>query len=558
MVNDYEILDALDRVKEVTRDRISFELLPGELHMDLKPYTEFFNITDNQALILCACIYISLNRNEMISIQDLARFFDVSITTIAKQMDDINELTNQYILSEVNSNSRRPNARFSYMVKSEIIDAVIRQDFTKLNASLKFNFIEFFDYVDNIASQRMEGEIRTGELMLRLRELLAENQHLEFVKELNTYQLSERDQLITIMIASMHVEGEEDMDLNRLYRSIFDTRQEAFGLLRLVQSGNSDLIRKEIIEIKPGMFAGQEVRLTDRASSKLFSNNKVEISKKTYETTGISYKTISKRKLFYVSDVAKEIDKLKALLSEKKYQNARKIMQQNNMPIGMNILLYGLPGTGKTELVYQLARQTKRNIIPVVISDTKSKWFGESEKLIKKVFDDYRNLSKEEECVPILLFNEADAIFNTRMTGESSSVDQTRNAIQNILLQELENFEGILIATTNLTDNLDKAFDRRFLFKLNVGMPDAESRFNIWKVKLPKVKKPILKQLSTLYSLSGGQIDNVVRKVILNELVGEKADSIESLSLLCKQELSLSQKGQRTSIGFNNNNKIAV
>jgi AAA+ superfamily predicted ATPase len=558
MVNDYEILDALDRVKEVTRDRISFELLPGELHMDLKPYTEFFNITDNQALILCACIYISLNRNEMISIQDLARFFDVSITTIAKQMDDINELTNQYILSEVNSNNRRPNARFSYMVKSEIIDAVIRQDFTKLNASLKFNFIEFFDYVDNIASQRMEGEIRTGELMLRLRELLAENQHLEFVKELNTYQLSERDQLITIMIASMHVEGEEDMDLNRLYRSIFDTRQEAFGLLRLVQSGNSDLIRKEIIEIKPGMFAGQEVRLTDRASSKLFSNNKVEISKKTYETTGISYKTISKRKLFYVSDVAKEIDKLKALLSEKKYQNARKIMQQNNMPIGMNILLYGLPGTGKTELVYQLARQTKRNIIPVVISDTKSKWFGESEKLIKKVFDDYRNLSKEEERVPILLFNEADAIFNTRMTGESSSVDQTRNAIQNILLQELENFEGILIATTNLTDNLDKAFDRRFLFKLNVGMPDAESRFNIWKVKLPKVKKPILKQLSTLYSLSGGQIDNVVRKVILNEVVGEKADSIESLSLLCKQELSLSQKGQRTSIGFNNNNKIAV
>jgi SpoVK/Ycf46/Vps4 family AAA+-type ATPase len=138
------------------------------------------------------------------------------------------------------------------------------------------------------------------------------------------------------------------------------------------------------------------------------------------------------------------------------------------------------------------------------------------------------------------------------MTGGSSSVDQTRNAIQNILLQELENFEGIMIATTNLTDNLDKAFDRRFLFKINVGMPDAESRFNIWKVKLPKVKKPILNQLSTLYSLSGGQIDNVVRKVILNELVGEKADSIESLSLLCRQELSLAQNNQRTSIGFTN------
>jgi SpoVK/Ycf46/Vps4 family AAA+-type ATPase len=112
------------------------------------------------------------------------------------------------------------------------------------------------------------------------------------------------------------------------------------------------------------------------------------------------------------------------------------------------------------------------------ISETKSKWFGESEKRIKAVFDRYHGLVKEKGIAPILLFNEADAVLGKRreLTQSRLGPDQTENAIQNIILQEMENLNGILIATTNMTVNLDKVFERRFLYKIEFDKPDTEAK----------------------------------------------------------------------------------
>ncbi|MBK8674302.1 MAG: AAA family ATPase [Bacteroidetes bacterium] len=134
--------------------------------------------------------------------------------------------------------------------------------------------------------------------------------------------------------------------------------------------------------------------------------------------------------------------------------------------MGITILLHGKPGTGKTETVYQMAKQTQRNIYRVDISNLKV-WFGESQKIIKKLFDDYYKYMKTQDNIPILFFNEADGVINKRKDSSSSNTAQTENEIQNIILQEMEDFKGILMATTNLIDNIDNAFDRRFLFKLN-------------------------------------------------------------------------------------------
>jgi SpoVK/Ycf46/Vps4 family AAA+-type ATPase len=106
-------------------------------------------------------------------------------------------------------------------------------------------------------------------------------------------------------------------------------------------------------------------------------------------------------------------------------------------------LLYGGPGTGKTASVKQIARTTGRAILMVDIAKIQSKWVGESEKNLSKVFEEYRNGKKAFANDPILLFNEADAILGKRFSVKSS-VDKSYNAMQNILLQELEDFEGIL------------------------------------------------------------------------------------------------------------------
>lgn len=149
------------------------------------------------------------------------------------------------------------------------------------------------------------------------------------------------------------------------------------------------------------------------------------------------------------------------------------------MQAGVTTLFFGAPGTGKTECVLQFAKKSKRNVIHVDISETKSMWYGQSEKLIKRIFSQYKEQYQEQEKAPVLLLNEADAVLGKRKQGGNSSTDSTENAMQNILLEEMEKFEGILIATTNLAANLDTAFDRRFLFKVKFETPTAEPRHKI-------------------------------------------------------------------------------
>ena len=114
-----------------------------------------------------------------------------------------------------------------------------------------------------------------------------------------------------------------------------------------------------------------------------------------------------------------------------------------------------------------MALWTGRDLIQVNVSEVKSMWVGESEKNIKGIFDDYKQKVKQSVKAPILLFNEADAIIGKRQVGAERAVEKMENSIQNIILQEIEQLDGILIATTNLAENMDKAFERRFLMIQN-------------------------------------------------------------------------------------------
>jgi len=138
---------------------------------------------------------------------------------------------------------------------------------------------------------------------------------------------------------------------------------------------------------------------------------------------------------------------------------------------------------------------------------------GESEKHIKALFTCYREHVKTSENIPILFFNEADAIINLRMefTEGSRAVEKMENSIQNIILQELENIEGIIIAATNMTQNMDKAFERRFLYKIEFNKPDKQVRKMLWKSMLPELNEKESHELASRFDFSGGQIENIAR-----------------------------------------------
>ena len=171
----------------------------------------------------------------------------------------------------------------------------------------------------------------------------------------------------------------------------------------------------------------------------------------------------------------------------------------------------------------------------VDIAAIRDKYVGESEKRIKQIFKTYKQARDFHELCPILLFNESDALISKRYEV-SSSVDQMNNSMQNILLQELESFEGILVATSNMSTNLDGAFERRFLYKINFEKPEESIREKIWKAKMPELSDEDISELVQNFALTGGQINNITRKYLLNNILNDEKPNLEALKELCELE----------------------
>lgn len=314
-----------------------------------------------------------------------------------------------------------------------------------------------------------------------------------------------------------------------------------------------DLQCGKVIEYagKDGMLTKDFFRIKDAIKEEIFED--VGGIKKKDAKISASRKmeavSINRKELFYNSAEGCQVAQLKELLSDKSFNGIRARMKDKGLRSGFTCLFYGSPGTGKTETVYQIARESGRDLFIVDVSQIKSCWVGESEKNIKDVFDKYRACVREGDNIPILLFNEADAIFGIRQQGAERAVDKMENSIQNIILQEMEDLDGILIATTNLTENLDKAFERRFLYKVRFEKPSIEVKRQIWKSMMPDITDANAAYLADKFELSGGQIENVARKKTIQNILSGTEPAIEDLIKYCCEE-EIGANKERRRIGF--------
>jgi hypothetical protein len=258
---------------------------------------------------------------------------------------------------------------------------------------------------------------------------------------------------------------------------------------------------------------------------------------------------ITEKELFYNPVEERQVSQLRELMSEQRFADIRSKMQEQKLRTGFTCLFYGSPGTGKTETAYQIARASGRDLFVIDVSQIKSCWVGESEKNIKQVFNKYRECVAGGGTIPILLFNEADAIFGIRSEGAGSAVDKMENSIQNIILQEMEDLDGILIATTNLTTNLDKAFERRFLYKVRFDKPSTEARSHIWRTMLPELSEQEAALLAAEFDFSGGQIENISRKKTVKALISGQQPTFDEIREYCQEE-NIEDTRERRKIGF--------
>lgn len=375
------------------------------------------------------------------------------------------------------------------------------------------------------------------------------NSHIPEVENIRHLIADEFERVLFYIIGSDVIEGRSS-SLSYEIKKIYP-RSMRKKMLNEFRDGANRLQTLGLVEIekRSSLFSEETgILMTDEGKKTMLGDDAELYINKVSDKQLLSCDKIAEKTLFFSDALTEQLSLLRNSLDESYYKGLCARLEEKHLPKGICVLLYGEPGTGKTESVMQIAKATGRDIMHVDISATKTCWFGESEKLIKKVFTDYRRLCEKCKVKPILLFNEADAVFSKRKDVNSGNVAQTENAIQNIILEEMENLDGILIATTNLEDNLDGAFERRFLFKIRYDKPTIEAKTNIWRSKLPVLSEEDAQALAASYEFSGGQIDNIVRKAMMQEIVKGEKPTLNSLKAMCSEE-KISKKAHNR-IGF--------
>jgi SpoVK/Ycf46/Vps4 family AAA+-type ATPase len=160
-----------------------------------------------------------------------------------------------------------------------------------------------------------------------------------------------------------------------------------------------------------GFIDTESFKLTDHAKKELLAELDLTEIKVKRKKGLILWNALESKKMFYSEKEAKKIEQLTSLLKEENFKKIQDRLSTSGMRNGFACIFSGAPGTGKTETVYQIARETQRNIMMVDISNIKGMYVGETEKQIKAVFDNYKGVLNAGDTAPILFFNEADGVF---------------------------------------------------------------------------------------------------------------------------------------------------
>jgi len=532
--------------------------LEDELFTHLEPYLKnlsaYFKVTKTQAFFLAN--FITLNYSgESAEIKELAEHFGCNPMEVLQFNDDFETLYNKGILCKHRATRHYGGTvHYDQFVVHEKVTAAILHNLPMpdLQSNNFDNLVEVLEKLADLGRRREKDEFPTRVLVEQAKIIMESNRKFTLLDKVLGMNLKTIDAYLFLFIVYRTITGDEKTDLSQAIDCIFDNLRLRIEYKQAFINSENDLVKKNLVEIELAEFFDDSmIQLTDGSFNllqqegfKLFANRRKKGS--ILEPANITYK-----ELFFNAEESKQIEMLRNILSDKKLKEIQSKLKDKNLPKGITVLLYGKPGTGKTESVYQLARESNREVIQVDVSLLKSMWYGESQKLVRSLFADYRNNIRFAEQQAILLFNEADAIISRRLENQVSNTSQTENAIQNIILEELEKFEGIFFATTNMVGNLDTAFERRFLFKIELNPPEIHVKAKIWKSKLSSLSLPQCQDLAAQFDFSGGQIDNITRKVVLGEILNGNTVSIKEIINFCSNEKI--SYNNRASVGFRNN-----
>lgn len=551
-----KVLHGLGVVYEKSKScKLSLDFMK-KIDCDVDFLKEYFNCSEIQVIIV-SYIFVENYIRSYVDIYGMIDYFECNPMGLLKHNDEIDVLIERGIIKRNTTRTRkgrfRPvSSRDEYFVISaRVLKSILNNEKLSENTSEEFkNIFELFESVYYLSEEREEDKLSASELKKEIRNTLNNNKNFEFIDSLLKNKLDDNDVFTFLYLVWEVIATGRNAALNSIAELLCESPSEKLNYTQSFFNNTNKLFELDLVELKDAnYFEDAKLSLTYNAKTILSESGIYVSAQKISRDNVISPDKIKEKTLIYNSKEDSEIKVISNFFEESEFKKLQEKLDAKKLSKGITALFYGEPGTGKTETVYQLAKTSGREIMYVDISSAKSKWFGQTETVVRKIFTDYKKYSEQAERTPILLFNEADAIISKRKNIESSNVAQTENAMQNIILEELEKFDGIFIATTNLISNIDKAFERRFLFKLKFCKPDNISRAKIWKLKIPRLSINNCKKLAEQFDLTGGEIDNIIRKIEMYEIMNMEEINFNKIVEFCKDE-KWQLENERKRVGF--------
>ncbi|MCH4147679.1 MAG: ATP-binding protein [Prevotella sp.] len=497
-------------------------------------------LNDNQIILFAVISAYTIGRDSVM-LQELGSKMGISPFSLFEMQNDIDDMLCHRILQYKRCGY---GSDVGYCVNLKILENLRDNKKAVMPEPLKIeDNLDFINYMAYNLSKKSTHKV----MEVISNGICEKNKRITVLQRMKDKGLKYEERCMLFILLNMCIRSagaarfsniDDILSNNEEELSMFDTR-------KYFMDEDAPLMKMKYTEIAPGNFGNDNmVAVTKKCISELLPEDEKKIMREPKKEENINGCTIIKprdimeKPLIYDDKTSMQVQMLSDILSERGLNNIQTNLKKQGLRSGINVLLFGYPGTGKTETVLQLCKQSGREVMQVNISDMKSSWFGQSEKIINGLFETYEDIVKRRHKTPVLLFNEADALLSRRkQIRDTDGCAQTENAIQNIILQHFENSRGIIICTTNMIKNLDDAFSRRFLYKIEFSKPDRETKAALVKLKLGQyLTENECLALASNYQITGGMLDNILTKVVAKKCLYEGAITSNDIYEYCRQD----------------------
>ena len=491
------------------------------------------------------------NAARPVSFYTISDFYGCNPLIVLQRQDSLKALVDSGLIEE--SDSMSESSAPLYKIPQYVADSIVSgKKIEQERAQRNLTIHTFLHQIEKIGDRRVDMGENVQMLYDGIESRERSHKSVKSIENVKNVLPKIEDRAILYDVAAgmiNHINSE--VDLMILVNRSTDESTGRQSVIDTFMDETNVLFTRELVQFEnKASMMDSTVSLTDKAFELLLGEEGKFYHREIGGKQLKSPDKIQEKALFYMEENESEIRKLYDSFENENLKKLQARLEEKKLPKGICAIFYGAPGTGKTETVYQIAKKTARPVFHVDIGNMRSQWYGETEQKFSKLFNDYRRMcegaEKGDGMIPILLFNEADAIFGTRVESPQNG-GRVDNTIQNILLEEMERLPGILIATTNLEDNLDRAFERRFLFKIKFATPNADVKAKIWRSNLPNLSEGQAQKLAREYSFTGGEIANIARKATMDEILSGNEPSFEQISEYCRSEKIMSGK---STLGF--------